>query len=269
MHVKDSFDKYEKRQQRGQVPIEDLERYRDSSIQSLAELLHSGNAQERTIGATIIGNRKLTELTGILCDALRNETHLFSRIGISEALGKMGEQAVNPLIGLLGKIGNNQERSLPLKYFNKKSYPLPRDIAARTLVKIGVHAIPELIKKLADNDGIDTQQAIDALGAIVSKNPHQPALLILLSALDRYSANEITTWKIVRALSAFPYFETVTCLFTILDKRPEAAIRWEAIRSIGQIGISSPDIRDKLQRYADDCNTEIRTAYKRTIAQLS
>ena len=269
MNVKDSLDKYEKRQQRGQVSIDDIERYRDSSVQSLAALLCSANAQERTIGATIIGDRKLTELTWILCEALRTETHLYPRIGISEALGKMGEQAVVPLIGLLGMIGDNQETSLPLKYFNKKSYPLPRDIAARTLMKIGVLAIPELIKKIANNDGFDTQQAIDALGGIVSKNCHKSALLVMLSALDRYSANEITTWKIVRALSAFQYLETVTCLLTILDTRPEAAIRWEAIRSIGQIGISSPDIRDKLQRYADDYNTEIRTAYKITIAQLS
>ena len=37
------------------------------------------------------------------------------------------------MVEYLGQIGNNQHKVLPTNGFNKKSYPLPRDIIARTL----------------------------------------------------------------------------------------------------------------------------------------
>ena len=266
--MKDLLDKYEKRQQRGQISTDEIKHYSDLSVNHLLELLRSQNAQERTIGATIIGNRKLTELALSLCESLRTETQLYSRIAMSESLGKMGEQTVTPLVSLLGKIGTNQETSLPLKYFNKRSYPLPRDLAARTLTKLGIIAIPELIKTIKSNDGFETQQAIDALGSIVNRTNDKSSLPVILNALTNYSTNEITTWKIVRALSGFKFIEAISPLLLILQSRSEAAIRWEAIRSIGQIGIVSSIIMEMLNMHLNDCNVEIREASKIAIEQL-
>ena len=266
--MRNSLNKYEKRQQRGQISTDDIKQYNNLSINRLLELLHSQNAHERTIGATIIGNRKLTELTLPLCELLRTETHLYARIAMSESLGKMGKSAVIPLISLLGKIGSNQETSLPLKYFNKKSYPLPRDLAARTVTKLGTIAIPELTKIIKGNDGFDTQQAIDALGSIVSRINDKSSLPVILNALTNYSTNEITTWKIVRALSGFKFIEAISPLLLILQSRSEAAIRWEAIRSIGQIGIASSIIMEILNMHLNDCNVEIRKASEIAIEQL-
>jgi HEAT repeat protein len=239
------------------------------STPSLLELLESPNAQERTIAAAVIGDRKIVELIMPLCQSLKIETQLYPRLAASETLGKMGKQAVVPLINLLGRIGTNQETSLPLKYCNKKSYPLPRDMAARTLTKLGSIAIPELINKIRTSDGFATQQAIDALGSIVSKTKDKSALSVMVKALEKYAANEITVWKIVRALSGFKFSEAVKPLLLILENRTEPAIRWEAIRSLGQIGIASDYIIEVLNIYSNDDNTEIIKAAKIAAQQLA
>lgn len=262
-------DKSKNRKSRGQVSVIEICQYSDLSDESVLLLLQSSNPQERTIGAAIIGDKKLVNMTSLLCAALRVETCLYPRIAISESLGKMGIHAVIPLINLLGKIGNNQETCLPIKYFNKKSYPLPRDIAARTLTKIGIEAIPGLTNRIVSSDGFETQQAIDALGSIVSKLNDRSPLESILLALDRYSANEMTTWKIVRALSGFKFAEAVNPLLLIAETHPEAAVRWEAIRSIGQIGIRTPDIMNILMEYSNDDNIEIRKASMTAIEQLT
>lgn len=262
-------DKSKNRKSRGQVSAIEISQNGNLSDESVLMLLQSSNPQERTIGAAIIGDRKLASVTSLLCEALRVETHLYPRIAMSEALGKMGIHAVIPLINLLGKIGNNQETCLPIKYFNKKSYPLPRDIAARTLTKIGIEAIPGLTNRIVSSDGFETQQAIDALGSIASKLNDSSPLEAILLALKKYSANEMTTWKIVRALSGFKFAEAVYPLLLIAENHPEAAVRWEAIRSIGQIGIRTPDIMNIFMKYSADQNVEIRKASVTAKEQLT
>lgn len=72
----------------------------------------------------------------------------------------------------------------------------------------------------------------------------------------------------MRALSGFKFIETISALLLILQSRSEAAIRWEAIRSIGQIGIISPNIMEILNMHLNDCNVEIREASKIAIERL-
>lgn len=119
----DSIKKQKDREKRGQVPSRKIERFNDLAVEDLMELLNSPDPKERTITATIIGKRKYIDFVLPLCEALKKEKSLYSRIAISEALGQIGEPAVVPLISLLGKIGNNQEKELPLKYFDKRNYP--------------------------------------------------------------------------------------------------------------------------------------------------
>jgi HEAT repeat protein len=189
------------RQKRGQVSEIEITRHQDAGDDELRRMLESDDAKQRTIAATVIGNQAIVAMIPLLGAGLTKEQSLYSRIAISEALGKIGKAAVMPLIALLGKVGANQETELPTKYFDKKSYPLARDMAARTLVKIGAPAIDGLIERIESGDGFETQQAIDALGGIVSKTNDQRALSVLLGVLTGYSANEITVWKIVRALT--------------------------------------------------------------------
>lgn len=249
------------RQRRGQVSPAELGEYKNASLAELASLLNSAEPKKRTIAATLIGNRRILELIPRLCHCLSHERSLYPRLASSEALGKMGEPAVVPLIALLGKIGSNQEKELPQKYFAKKSFPLARDLAARTLVKIGTPAIPYLIGKLTTGTPFEIQQALDAIGGIVSRTGDHRPLPVLLQILTADTTDVITTWKIVRTLSAFRSPAVIEPLLKMLTN-DQPPLRWEAARSLGQVGISTPEVVKALLNGFDDEDSEVRKATK-------
>ena len=257
------------RQKRGQASEEEVEQYEDTSVDGLRILLNSDDSKMRTIAATLVGNKKILDLLPKLCQCLVNEKSLYPRIAMSEALGKMGEPAVIPLLSLLGKIGANQETGLPEKYCAKKSFPLARDLAVRTLVKIGKPAISGLIEMIKSGDSFKTQQVIDALGGIASKTKDQRPLPILLEGLRDYSDNEVTAWKIIRALSAFKDIEVVEPLLVILKNHTKPSLRWEAARSIGQTGIATPEVILALQNALQDENSDVRKAARISLGFLT
>jgi HEAT repeat protein len=259
--------KKQSRKKRGQISSEELEPYIEFDAGRLIEMLNSDNPQERTIAATTLGNRKDKKGILTLCNSLKKEKALYSRIAMSEALGKMGESAVPPLIKLLGHIGNNQERELPEKYFNKKSFPLARDMAARTIIKIGKPATPYLIEVVEKQNDYISQQAVDALGGIAAKTGDRSALPVLLNSLD--SSNEITLWKVIRSLSGFKHSsEALPPLLNILESDYDAAIIWESARTLGQIGINRPDVMDALCKLEENNHPEVKKAVKNALINL-
>jgi HEAT repeat protein len=261
MKTKDDEKKTKERERRGQISPEELNLFTEFSTRQLIGMLKEDNTKKRTIAAIILGDRRDERGIKPLCTSLKNEKALYSRIAMSEALGKMGEKAVPPLIELLGQIGKNQEDRLPQKYFNKKSYPLARDMAARTLIKIGSPANTHLIQTVEEKDGFKTQQAIDALGGIAAKTDDKIALPVFIDSIKRYSNNKITLWKIVRALSGFKYSkEAMDPLIKILKDESEPAICWEAVRSLGRIGICTDEVKDVLTGLKDNSHPEIRKA---------
>ncbi len=50
------------------------------------------------------------------------------------------------MIEIIGDIGSNHEVSIPKKPFKKSSYPLPRDIVARILIRLGKPIINDLMR---------------------------------------------------------------------------------------------------------------------------
>jgi hypothetical protein len=69
---------------------------------------------------------------------------LYTKIAICEAIEAYGVSSLPYLVPLLGKIGNNQHKKAGFYDLDKKSYPLPRDIAARIIIRIGEPALPLL-----------------------------------------------------------------------------------------------------------------------------
>lgn len=264
------------REKRGEINKADLTPYLDYSTNQLMEMLESHEAQKRTIAATMLGDKRDTNAIESLAHALKIEKALYSRIAISEALGKMGESAVIPVADLLGQIGNNQETELPKKYFNKKSYPLVRDMAARTLVKIGKPATRYLIQLLeSEKDIFIKQQAIDALGAIAAKTCDYRALKPIIECFDNIvginpdkinseeNMDKVTLWKIIRSLSAFKNSkEAVKCLIMVLNNFYDPSLQWESARSLGQIGVSSPEVLEILNKMEESDDIEIKKAAK-------
>lgn len=261
--------KKKNRETRGQISDDATLPYVDFSTEDLIEMLNAENPQERTISAVVLGKKKDENVIKPLCTALKNERLLYPRIAMSEALSQIGEPATPFLIQLLGEIGKNQETELPLKYFKKKSFPLVRDMAARTLVKIGEPATPYLIEVLETGNEFKVQQAIDALGAIAARTGDKRALNILIALtkqlgnvpVDGSTNDQVTLWKITRALSGFQNSkEAINPLIAILKSTHNPPIIWEALRSLGQIQLATPELLSLVESFIDDKQPEIRIA---------
>ncbi|KZX12493.1 HEAT repeat domain-containing protein [Methanobrevibacter filiformis] len=283
------------RQKRGQIENEDLFPFKNYSRDDLLAILNSKNPQMRTIAVYSLAKYKDETTIYILVDKFKTEKALYTRLAISQTLVGFGEIAIPYLIELLGRIGNNHEKTLPSKYFNKKSFPLPRDLAARTIANYGEIAIPyliEILNKNVDdkNDLFIKQQTIDAIGAIVYKSNNSNNFIylkgvhsLLENILDlfddilenntfdvnkKYSETHVLIWKILRSLSGFKKNEfALDLIFYILcscdfDYNDEYfyPFYWEAIRSIGQIGINSNETTEFLDSFEDFDNIHVNKA---------
>jgi len=107
------------------------------------------------------------------------------------------------LIAILGKVGTNQHKKVPKKEFKKSNYPLPRDIASRTLVRFGKDALSELIKVLENKNEKQLSEAIDAIGFICFYDFQPKIYAELKDCYSKSSKNDLIKWKIIRSMSAF------------------------------------------------------------------
>jgi len=225
--------------QRGFVTEKEIMDCSHLNSNQLIKMLRSKISQERTIASTLLGQKSDKIAIVPLCEALKTEKKLYSKIGISEALGSFGIDAVKKLTPLLGKIGNNQYKKLPAKPFNKTNYPLPRDIVARTITKIGVEALPNLIEILQKGSEGQIAEAIDAIGYISYYSNDNSSLNSLWDCLENNRNNQIIVWKIIRSFQAFPDKKVINILKDIKLSSESQQIRWEAERSLIQIESSS------------------------------
>ncbi|MEI8273985.1 MAG: hypothetical protein WCG08_15330 [Paludibacter sp.] len=247
------------RQKRGQIESSLLIAFATLSDKELANLLQSKLSTERTIGATLLGQRKANEFVVSLCAALRLEKALYSRIAICEALESIGKESVEPLSQLLGKIGNNQETKLPEKYFEKKSYPLTRDIVARTIIRIGEPATDKLIELSTTKDNYLLSQIIDTLGGLLHATGDLRILDRLTIIFEENRQNDLLFWKTVRAFSATESKETTNLIMPCLT-HSQPAIRWETIRTLGLISNYETKIIAKIETLTTDSNEQIQQA---------
>jgi hypothetical protein len=181
--------------------------YPETTFDRRVFLLNSELPTDRTIGARLLARNSDLSAIDFLIEALINEKKLYSKIEICNSLVSFGKDAVIPLIGLLGIIGNNQYREIPEAGFKKNNYPLPRDIAGRIIVRIGIKAIPELLKVLGRGDLTKLSEAIDAIGFICFYEHQDNVCRLLIECFNRNLDNNLIQWKIFRALSAFPESE--------------------------------------------------------------
>ena len=223
----------EGRKQRGQVSLMFLNQYTSEPDDVLFSMLTEDNAQVRTAAASILGERKLESAVEPLCTALAIERALYSRLAICEALVSIDEPAIDPLIALLGKIGSNQHRELPQKGFYKRSYPLPRDITARILIRMGLPVLEKLEPVLPTMERNSILEAIDVIGHISNQHADGQCLASLLALYDDFRDDDLMMWKILRAFQAFSQQQVTDILLQVIGSSGIAALRWEAVRSLG------------------------------------
>ncbi len=204
--------------------------YIDLTCAEKVALLKSGIAQDRTLGARLLACNGGSAVNDLV-QALTVEKKLYPKIEICNTLVTLGEVAVKPLIAQLGRIGSNQHNDLPSKAFGKDSYPLPRDIAARTLAHIGVAALPDLLNVLDEDDLLKLSEAIDAIGFICFYNCQPGIFEKLVNCYKSNIKNELICWKLIRAMSGLPESaefliqQRPICKNLIIEKEIDRSIR--------------------------------------------
>lgn len=223
---------------RGYVDDEDLAIYNEStkySLQNLLMLLDDEKPHKRTIAAKLLSKFPQPEIAQSLCEALQKEKKLYTKIALTETLASFGEISLPYLIPLLGKIGNNQYKTVPEKKFNKKNYPLPRDIIARAIIRIDDKSLPLLEEITLNGDRKQFLEAIDAIGFISFYSLNKRSLPTLWQMLEKYPKDDLLTWKVVRALESFPSAKVIAFLKNIIKQNILPGIKIEAQRSLTKI----------------------------------
>jgi len=226
------------------------------SDDDLIELLKNKLPTLRTSAARILGERKCIASVPFLCSSLLTEKALYPRLAICEALAAIGEPVLPDLVTLIGMVGNNRHESLPERGFYKKSYPLPRDLAVRTIIRIGPVALP-FLEDVLQTGGRETRlETIDGIGHIAFYSMSRRSEPVLQAAYQESKPDSVLLWKLIRAFQSFPSDWVRITLIEIILHGEIPAHRWEAVRSLGQIKMN---IQKELIRQAGmDENEEVR-----------
>ena len=204
--------------------------YKTMSFDEKIELLKSKIATKRTLGARLLKENKITKTVKHLIEALKTEKKLYCKIEICNTLSSLEKLAVSPLILCLGKIGNNQHKTVPQKAFLKDSYPLPRDIASRTLIRIGEKALPELLKNIKIEDKTILSELIDTIGHINFNTKVRNIYPLLKNCYHQNESDDLIKWKIIRAMSGI--HESETFLEQQLNQLKNKRLKEEINRSL-------------------------------------
>ncbi len=207
--------------------------YRKFDADRLVDILNSDEPSARTASARILGELKNRDTLNSLISRLVIETKLYTKIALSESIALFGSEASIRLIPHLGKIGSNQHKALPEKPFPKKSYPLPRDRAARTIIRTGIAALPSLCRCLGEGEYIQVLEAVDAVGFISFYHHDTSSFNPMIMLFEKYGNDDLMIWKLLRALQSFNNQESVNILKNYINS-DIIQHRWEAERSLGQ-----------------------------------
>lgn len=202
------------------------------SKDELLELLNDKEAINRTAALFILRNFvEINELDSILLEMLVKEKALYTKLEICNILTTGNEITIKRMIPYIGTIRGNQYHSLPEKGSKKKSYPLPRDIIARTMAKMDPIYFP-VILNIIDHEEIHVVgEVIDAIGwqvfyhqELATDDNYQ----VILKTLKCFDGNELMMWKLITCLSAFDqsedYLKTIKTDIAVIQKEIQRSI---------------------------------------------
>lgn len=202
---------------RGYLESDCKDMIQDLSDELLREMLQEKEAEKRSAAAVgLVATNQ--ENTAALLQQLVVEKCLYTRIAICESLEKGNIDTARAMTSYLGCIGNNQHKILPANVSKKKSYPLPRDLIARSLGKMKPEILPVLFEILeGEEKSCDTKQValqtirrkrevVDAIGYLIFYNEQLATAeneQRILRCLEREKEDDLIVWKIMTCLSAF------------------------------------------------------------------
>lgn len=178
---------------------------REAPQAELLALLQGDDACLRSAAAACLAPA-VDAVADALLAQLAREPGLYPRLAVCKALQGGNAQTAGRLAAYLGRIGHNQHRALPARPSAKRSYPLPRDLAARTLAKMDPAVFPVLLAALAGEPRA-VREALDAVGWMAFYHPAlatPEACGAVLAAVRRQPEDTVLLWKALLCLSAFP-----------------------------------------------------------------
>jgi HEAT repeat protein len=222
---------------RGYVSNDDLSAYKNLPEKDLMELFHDKEPYKRTAAIKLLAQSNNERHIPLFCEALKTEKKLYTKIALCNALASYNTKAIPYLMPLLGTIGSNQHKKIELADIHKKSYPLPRDIIGRILIRIGPATLSPLRDLLLkDENQKQTHEAIDVIGHITWNYADYSLEKVLIKYYEKHRGNEFAEWKIIRAFQSFKSTEVGNILTEVVKTHKNKVIREEAKRSLDRIG---------------------------------
>jgi hypothetical protein len=200
-------------------------------------LLTDRKAVNRTLGALSAVRKPSPELVPLLCERLYAEKALYTRIALGQALLASGDTGLRALILLLGEIGRNQHREPAIIDAGKRSFPLPRDYAARIICRAGLPALPLLVDVLLAGRRSQVLEAVDAYGHIAWNCSGQVDSTPLHDLLLRFD-DRLVLWKVVRSLRSFEDVRSFDLLSRWAEQNVDLVLQAEACHSLHCIASS-------------------------------
>ena len=107
--------KQDKLKKRGYIDAGLAAEHKSTTFDEKTKLLKSKVATNRTLAARLLKENRTIKTVDHLIEALKIEKKLYCKIEICNTLSELKELATSPLILCLGKIGNNQHKTVPEK----------------------------------------------------------------------------------------------------------------------------------------------------------
>lgn len=226
----------ERLKNRGMPLEEDVKLLENKSLKELIKCLNDDDAIIRTSAAINLKQYiNKNKVCSSLLLQLSKEKSLYTKIAICETLQNGNIDSAKEMINYIGKIGDNQYKKLPEKVSLKKTYPMPRDIIARTLSKMNIDIFPILIGILEGDDLIKIYEVIDAVGFMVFHNKdlsNDKNLNYIINLIKKYKDNKLVLWKCITCLSAFNLEKSKDTLNSFVNNDNKDIFSLEAKRSL-------------------------------------
>jgi hypothetical protein len=225
---------------RGRLSDKDYQLISTTIEKNIESYLGSEEAYLRTAAIRYIKLKKDGSFLPKLYEMLKQESILYTKIELCECLAEFGDRVIESLVPLLGKIGDNQHKEMGNYDLEKKSYPLPRDIVARILIRIGPSTFPYLKRVFLEKNTPALSEAIDVIGHVTFNHKDYSMEKLLL---DEYANNKdrLIEWKLIRAFQSYCSEPVVQILETAANnKTTDIIIRNEAARSLSRVKERGP-----------------------------
>ncbi|MDO5852229.1 MAG: hypothetical protein Q4Q23_07055 [Methanobacteriaceae archaeon] len=225
-------------EERGKITNKQIEEDTHTT-KELYNLINSKKPINRTIAIRKLTKTELNQplFTDKILKQLTIEKKLYTKLEITNTLQQADETTINKMIPLLTKIGNNQYKKPPLKPSKKKTYPLPRDIIARTLGKINPKYLP-LLQNVLKQDNIEPiSEILDSIGFLTYYNQEiatKENAKLIHETLTKYNENILIQYKAITTLSAYNDQNTIKILKKYTTNKKEI-LKKEAERSLKHI----------------------------------